>query len=984
MEQSAIDDVSQVTPASFSSPEHRNISATAGPRCDESFLEAYEIDGSLDAPYLLEGLENHVAECTTVDNDEFQFPHPNVPKQSAPRDFGYDVFSTQEMSLFRIMTFCDDVGCPRYFFDSLMKLLVCEVVDNKFDLSRKHPVRETLLRRLQKTCPTSPPTSIVVPLENESKLNTPLNYSRGPRDVVEVIRYNFLEQLTDLLSDTTIFGDLANLDVNHTNDRFGQFHRSDGKVDQVNSGSWYQTAYENVISDPPNEFLMPIIMYVDKTGTDVLQRHGVEPLLFTTSVITWKKRQDLRSWRALGFIPDLYTKSTAEKQAASGKAANLGRSQRDYHSCLDKILETLIDVQKHGFIHHLRLGDQVKLVRIRVPVAFVINDGKSADMLCGRYGSYSKGRISRACDVQFKDCGNPHHLCCYIEQDQIQALQFQAMDRLPEDSDNPIVSVVDKKAARLKLKELSTHLVNNAFHKVCFGGDNRGIYGCTPTDLMHAFLEGVLKYCMMVAFASLTVAKRAELDRIVHNVFCCQKNSVRSQFPRADFTHGITNLTLLTATEWGGVCFTLMLLTMMKSGQEVLSSAFGYGEDEDLPGDYATLTDLQELLEALLSFHAWTKCSNSYVCSSPPSIESTLSSIRALLDMIRQRLPRNEGNGWQLQKYHELLHLADDISRFGAPRNTDAGPGERSLKFFAKRQAGTSQKRSSVFLEQVAARLHECAMIARLKRITDPTGEWSMIAFDCSENMCDDDNPNNSIKSELAGSINALFEITFSANQFTGSKWNGTGKGHTTVHPIITKWFCEDQRLRGYQENVLGWTEYIRDNHRFRSHPNYRSNGSWYDWVMVRYEDEIEHSTISPPTKRQRVENVTGASSQEEDPEDDRYPDTYFPAKILCFFRDPVDGELNALVHTCEYSDHTQDSVLCEVWELEFEVHTIRGTTEAYPTLRAVPVSSFDEPVLVLQEMPGLLESVDPIANPYYKRCILVKNRERHWPSKFK
>ena len=120
--------------------------------------------------------------------------------------------------------------------------------------------------------------------------------------------FKFDEQLKDLLSNNHIFGNLDNLDVN-PNNRFGKFERSDKLIDEVNSGSWYQHAYSTLILTPGHNhfdehngydcFLLPIIFYIDKTGTDVMQRHGLEPLLFTTSVISRKARQDVRSWRTL-------------------------------------------------------------------------------------------------------------------------------------------------------------------------------------------------------------------------------------------------------------------------------------------------------------------------------------------------------------------------------------------------------------------------------------------------------------------------------------------------------------------------------------------------------------------------------------------------------------------------------------------------------------------------------------------------------------
>jgi hypothetical protein len=987
------DELSQVSGSSSQTPIHpSNYQRPIGLRCDDSFLEAYDPDGSLDAPYLMDG---------AIDQDEYVtehptlvFPTPNLPMHSPLVDHKYEVFSKQELSLLRIMMLCDDANCPRYFFDKLVKLIRAESIDNLFDPSQKHPTRETLLRRLDKACPTPPPQSVSVPLQSVDET---------PPESVDVWVFNFLEQMKDLLSNHRIFGDLDNLDVN-PNDRFGRYHRADGMVNEVNSGAWYQAAYNRLITDPENEMLFPVIIYVDKTGTDGLQRHGVEPVLVSTTVINVQARQSLESWKCIGYLPDLAAKSTAERDAAAGRKCNLGSSQRDYHACLDEILRSLIETQVNdNFIHCLRLGDQLKWVKIKFAVAFVINDGKSADMLCGRYGSYGAGCISRACNCDFDNCGDPHHQCTYRTQAPIEELQTIALGRYPDDPTGElVVPQAEKDEARLELRCSSLHMVNNAFHKVGFGGDPRGIYGCTPTDLMHAFLEGVLRYAMQNVFAKMTVGKKAAIDRIVKNVLRCQKNSLRRKFPRADFSHGITNLTLLTATEWCGVLFTVLLLSMLKSGQHALSQAYPIAGDKSNSKNSAvtTMDQLQEVLEALLAFHAWSKCSASYDVSNDAAVERLKISVIALLSMVSVRLPREEGNGWQLQKFHEILHLVDDIKRFGSPRNTDTGPGERSLKFFAKKQATTSQKRSKVFLQQVASRLHECTMFNKARILTDPGG--TLLRPIISQNNMDgvtirhpssnhsdggvdsvddddDDNDNDdnqAIRSELSGSVNPLFQILFSDNGYQGNVWNGKAKGHITIHPIVVKYFREDQRQRGYNTPVNGWTEYIRDNHRFRAHPNYRSNGYWYDWVMVNFQvdNDIDGDNVDSHRSKRHRTIETG----------NRYPDEYYPAKILCFFADPIDKEIMALVHSCDDNDHSEDSALCEVWSLEYQVkRDSSNALVAFPTIRAVPVSSFDEAVLVIEEMPGLTEAADVATNPHYSRCILVKNRERWWASEF-
>jgi hypothetical protein len=200
-----------------------------------------------------------------------------------------------------------------------MQVLKQECLFNKFDVLAKTPSRSTLLRRVMDTCPTPPPHQEIVALESTSNTASanPLDYHRGLRDSTFLYRFDFLPQLIDLLQDVSIFSSVNNLDVNTGSaspDRFGMFRRSDDNVLEVNSGAWYRSAYSRLSTDPNNQFLLPLMFYVDKTGTDMLQRHILEPLTFTTSIITYSRRQSNRAWRVLGFLPDLIFRPKSSSQ----------------------------------------------------------------------------------------------------------------------------------------------------------------------------------------------------------------------------------------------------------------------------------------------------------------------------------------------------------------------------------------------------------------------------------------------------------------------------------------------------------------------------------------------------------------------------------------------------------------------------------------------------------------------------------------------
>jgi hypothetical protein len=65
------------------------------------------------------------------------------------------------------------------------------------------------------------------------------------------------------------------------------------------------------------------------------------------------------------------------------------------------------------------------------------------------------------------------------------------------------------------LHKLSSTAVDNAFNCVDFGDDIFGIYGCSPSDMIDAFLEGVLKLCVESFIDPLKPRTKAAVDDLV-------------------------------------------------------------------------------------------------------------------------------------------------------------------------------------------------------------------------------------------------------------------------------------------------------------------------------------------------------------------------------------------------------------------------------------------------------------------------------------
>jgi len=179
------------------------------------------------------------------------------------------------------------------------------------------------------------PQSIITGLEGTS--NDDINYARGFWDNAEIICYDFKEQALDLIQDIDLWGNLDNFigTIDPENPFSGKSPRQDGLLDEIVDGAWYRRTYDqckNIAGDEPF-LILGVVMYYDKTATDVYQRAGLEPLSFTFTIFNRECRYKSEAWCVLGYIPDLEMKSSAYKAKKCLGAKGKGRPCRNYHTC---------------------------------------------------------------------------------------------------------------------------------------------------------------------------------------------------------------------------------------------------------------------------------------------------------------------------------------------------------------------------------------------------------------------------------------------------------------------------------------------------------------------------------------------------------------------------------------------------------------------------------------------------------------------------
>jgi len=106
-------------------------------------------------------------------------------------------------------------------------------------------------------------------------------YSCGYRDTAEIICYDFKEVAFDLIQDINLWGIWKTIDPN---DPFShKSPRQDGLLDEIVDGAWYRNTYEEckAIAAVEQFLILGVVVYCDKTGTDVYQCAGLEPASFT-------------------------------------------------------------------------------------------------------------------------------------------------------------------------------------------------------------------------------------------------------------------------------------------------------------------------------------------------------------------------------------------------------------------------------------------------------------------------------------------------------------------------------------------------------------------------------------------------------------------------------------------------------------------------------------------------------------------------------
>ena len=708
-------------------------------------------------------------------------------------------------------------------------------------------------------------------MDNATKLLPAVRNVVVPHGIpCHVIVYDFVPQLLSLLQnpDIMIQANLS-IDVLKPLDKFDS--PRDGQLGNVLSGSVYQQAYATYITNPERELFVPIIQWIDRTHITGNARFSLKPYMFTPAIFTEPFRRTIQAWGYHGFLPK------TKLSSAQNKNLNQGDNVRNYHAQLSAVLETFRTANERLRNVTLPIGAGGMLtVDVKTCILFIIQDMQEGDMLCGRFGPHTPQiqRHCRACTVEYDGLDDPNAVCRYLS-----AFEMRQIAQ----SNNEMLR-----------KEYSQHHLINVFDSVPLADPQRGIFGATPTETMHAYRKGMIEVVTLLVLKNVPATKKASLDAIAVHFHKTHRQTYRKKYPATDFSNGITNLTKISASERLGLVFLFVILAQYDEGWAILNTAL-------LASTTTNLKQVLTVFEAMLCFDQWLNQPTYWTKRNHRiAIESIQTSIRSLMKMCKDDIPTDNPSKWKFPKFHELLHIVDDMTRFGATTNFCAQRPESLLIPVAKQPGRRAQKRheGSKFELQAAQRLASSLMIATMhqriwKTTPEPQNDPSVKSETIAENT----------GRATFGVISQTQHPNIPGHKRIEVRWE-TSSDVSQMHLPVSLLVFICQR---FGETVRFCTEYIRDKYTFRCHPGFQSGSAIYDWMTVKFET-----------------NEAGTAFD------------VFPCRLAAVIVLPTSDTSQAadryrLVVQCTTERTTTKSVLLTEWLWEEQYHVIEPNTIVGP-----------------------------------------------------
>lgn len=666
---------------------------------------------------------------------------------------------------------------------------------------------------------------------------------------VDVVTYDIGAIIYDLLSDNKltnaknlIFQDGDEQDPFRlsTKNYYGDFDTSEY---YVKTAKKIRAMDHNANPCATKKLEVPIVLYWDETNLDAYSKLTLHPLTMTFMMYNRKTRSLERAWRTLGYLPNLQGLPGSKSLSAEAKLC-------DHHFVLKYILSGLRKLQSTKFFYWKFKfpeypGKEYER-RLFFPLGLVIGDGKGSDTSCGRYQSRNKVKhICRDCNVLFEDSDEPGAVCSFLKMKDLLSKNKEELNRMCFHKIEPF----------------------HAFEDIDFGENPYGINGCTPPDNCHQINKGIVERLPEIFFARLNKKMVQDLD--VHCAFISKnlrRQSDRSVPSIRQYRNGLQEAAKLTSDENIGRIFAIYLTILTRDFEKKVVNKKARKAEKGVAADIFEQSHYNKwvhVFEQTLILYSWVYLEKHPKAFFKGGKNSEFSSrMKVFMTTFAQTAKRKKGTGLKLMKFHQLLHLGRTCRMFGALPNVDSARNESHHKK-KKRLAEKTQCRFNLLDAQTASNEFNFNLFlnAMKKEGMEIEKKFEM-DFEAIENV-DNNNDNNivnqnnstnyqiyrPISNKCKENLGSRFKLTFDyVNKRLQGQWISKKMKRKPFHyheHILNSIY---QKYNGYNDgdpskrihSFSCFTEFRNpdDNSEvFRCCPNYRNEGDWFDWALVRWED---------------------------------------------------------------------------------------------------------------------------------------------------
>ena len=621
-------------------------------------------------------------------------------------------------------------------------------------------------------------------------------------------------------------------------------------VEDLITGDAFYDTYTKLINKDAGGQLMGCLFYIDAAATGQFADLPVTILKLSLSCFTREARLKDYCWVPLGYVPHVKISdaragkimletdhmeawgvadesSTSDEEGGGAKSvasedqdsesedAGFEIKAQDFHTMLEAILESYYELQQTGFTFEMVYKQRKYKVPYQMFCPMVKCDTEEGDTLCGKYLSRTKGvkHICRTCHV-------PTHLADKIK------------ESYPYKTQKAIQRLIQAKSVD-KLQGISQHLLKNAWYRIRFNlGNDRGIHGACPSEMLHAVQLGIFKYVRDIFFETLgkTSALAKEFNALGKAFGKLLAHQSDRSFGSTNFTKGIMDGKLM-AKDYRGVLLNMAACVQSEAGQEILKRRPRFRKA-------GVIDDWLLLLETLLEWEAYLNEPRMY----RKHLQRLRKKHKVLMYLIKSVAPRTKGMGLKIMKFHAILHMVDDILLYGVPLEFDTAANESHHKP-SKTAARLTQRNLTNFNIQVAIRLFEFMLIdLALLEVDGGYCRWeyydSIIPWE--RELDSDDEPAETTQERVQSSTgNTRIEVYWDEESDGPgfqmiSRSKHAERTRMCDQVVAFLWELQDLLGREYPTASLEiCTEHRRNDQIFHGHPNYRGTGPWRDWAMV-------------------------------------------------------------------------------------------------------------------------------------------------------